>query len=353
LLYFIACRSKRPRVISIVSETLPHLKRGCIRDFKAMLEADGQWDDGAWNATDFIYRIGQCSIEFFSCDAPGRVNGPARDILYINECINVRYEVYRQLATRTREKIFLDYNPVRAFWVDDRVLPLDGVRLIKSTYKDNGMLTAAQIDEIERQGALDPNFKRVYIDGETGIYEGLVLQGWDIVAGLPPQAERKREWLGLDFGYNDPTACMHIVQARGEVWHDEAIFERGLDNPGIASRIKAAGLDHLTVVADSAEPKSIAELRNLGLTVVAADKGNDSIRLGLQIMARYAKHFTARSAGAIAENRLYCYAQDADGRYTGKPVDRDNHSIDAARYVYLKYLGETVTPFDYTFINKR
>jgi phage terminase large subunit len=347
-LYIIALKSKKPRIISIVSESLPHLKRGCIRDFENILKADDLWKDSAWNATDKIYHVNNCEIEFFGADMPGKVVGPARDILFINECINVPFDVYRQLATRTREKVFLDYNPLCEFWVDDKVLPATDSALIHSTYKDNDMLTAAQIAEIEYQGSLDENYYRVYILGETGSYEGLIIKNWDIVGEMVK--DFKKEYIGLDFGYGAPTAAEHIRLSGGEVWIDEIIYETNLTNPDIAKRIKDAGLGRVTVVADSAEPKSIKELQNAGLSVVPADKGKDSVRLGIQIMNRYKKHYTARSLGSIDENRKYQYMQNSNGDYTDKPIDKFNHAKDAERYVFLKYLGDIITNFDFSLI---
>lgn len=340
LLYIIASKSRTPRTISVVSESMPHLKRGCIRDFEAMLRAEELWDENAWNATDKIYRVGFAQIEFFSTDQSSKVHGPARDILYINEAINIPYEVYRQLATRTTEKIILDYNPAYECWIDAKVIPRTDTVLIHSTYRDNDMLSRAQVAEIEYQGSIDENYYRVYVLGETGSVEGLVIRNWDIVPEMTPNF--KREYLGLDFGYDKPTAVEHLRLNAGEVWIDEIVYAPGLTNPEIAKRIKEAGLAHLTIVADSAEPKSIRELRNAGLTVVPADKGEDSIRIGIQIMNRYKKHYTARSVGSIEENRRYRYPQDANGGYDArKPIPQFDHAKDAERYVFLKFFGET------------
>lgn len=350
LLYLIALKSKKPRTISVVSESLPHLKRGCIRDFESMLKPEGIWSANDWNATDKIYRVNRSEIEFIGADMPDKLIGPARDILFINECINVPFDLYRQASTRTREKVILDYNPLYEFWVDDKVLPSDGSVLLHSTYKDNNMLSAAQIAEIEYQGSIDENYRRVYILGETGSYEGLVIKNWDIVGDMVK--DFKKEYIGLDFGYGVPTAAEHIRLSGGETWIDEIIYETNLTNPDIAKRIKDAGLGYVTVVADSAEPKSIRELQNAGLTVVAADKGDDSVRLGIQIMNRYKKHYTARSLGSIDENRKYRYMQDSNGNYTGKPIDKFNHAKDAERYVFLKYLGDVIAEFDFSVIRR-
>lgn len=347
ILYIIATKSKRPRTISVVSETMPHLKRGCIRDFKDMLKADDLWNEDNWNATDFIYRVGNSIIEFFSADTPGKVTGPARDILFINECINIPYPVYRELTGRTREWVWLDYNPLYEFWVDSKVLTREDTILIHSTYKDNDMLAPAQISEIEYQGSIDENYYRVMILGETGVYEGTIIQNWDIVADLPPRNTWKKHWIGVDFGWSAPTAIMHVIQGEGgEIWIDELAYGPNMDNPDIAAVIHAAGFADIESICDKAEPKSIKELKVMGVNAVPSD--NKDIDLGIRVMNRYKKHYTARSLNSIDENRKYRYEQDADGNYTGKPIDKFNHAKDAERYVFLNRLSNISSGFDVT-----
>lgn len=347
LLYIIAVKSKKPRTISVVSETMPHLKRGCIRDFKDMLNADGLWDDDNWNATDFVYKVGACIIEFFSADMPSKVTGPARDILFINECINLPYNVYRELSARTREWVWLDYNPLYDFWVDSKVLPRPDTILIHSTYKDNDMLAPAQIAEIEYQGSIDENYKRVMLLGETGVYEGAIVKSWDIVPDLPSRDTWKKHWIGVDFGWSAPTAVMHVILGeRGEVWIDELAYGTNMDNPDIAAVIRDAGFSNVETICDKAEPKSIKELKAAGINAVPSD--NKDIDLGIRVMNRYIKHYTARSLNSIDENRKYRYEQDADGNYTGKPIDKFNHAKDAERYVFLNRLSNISSGFDIT-----
>lgn len=346
LLNTIAIKSRTPRLISVVSETMPHLKRGAIRDFKNMLQAEGVYNPYAFNETDKIYSYNKGKIEFFSADQPSKVHGPARDVLYINECINVEFEIYRQLAVRTTEKIILDYNPAYEFWVDSKLAPREDVRILHSTYKDNDMLSAAQISEIESNKDIDPDWWKVYGLGETGSKQGLIIQNWDIVQNLPPRNEWKKAYIGVDFGWSNPTAIMLVVLCRGEVWIDEIAYEKNLDNPEIAKRIKEAGYSNLEVIADPAEPKSKKELRNAGLTV--PDNISKDINLGIRVMNRYKKHYTARSLGSIDENRKYRYKQDAEGNYSGEPIDKFNHAKDAERYVFLNRLSNITSGFDVT-----
>ncbi len=349
LLYSIAVLSTKSRLISIVSESMPHLKKGCIRDFENMLRSDGKWNPKFWNATDKRYQVNNSYIEFFSADQPGKVHGPSRDILYINECINIAYETYRQLAIRTTETIFLDYNPCYEFWVDEKVLPRDEAVLIHSTYRDNEYLSSAQIKEIE-SSKNDTEWWQVYGLGKTGSKVGLIIQNWDIVPTLPSSC--KKRWIGIDFGFaNDPTAIIDIRLAEGELWIDELLYERGYDNLMIAKHLEERNIpQEITIIADSAEPKSIREIRNCGWKVEAAHKGKDSILTGIAILNRYTKHITQSSPNLINEYRNYRWTTDEFGNPSNIPIDRFNHSIDAQRYVALNKLGQK-GDFDY-YISK-
>ena len=333
-----------------MSESLPHLKRGCIRDFKTLLRGDELWNDDDYNATDCIYKIGKSEIEFFGVDNTSKVTGAARDILFMNEAIHIDFKIYQQLVTRTSWKVILDYNPLFDSWIDEKVLPNTSAKMIHSTYKDNEMLTAEQVREIEYQGSIDENYRIVFMEGRTGSYEGVVIKNWDIVPELPKII--KSQWIGIDFGWVKPAAVEHVVLSEGgEVFIDELAYEPGLDNAAIADVVKRAGLAHVLCVADSAEPKSIAELRKAGLNVEGADKKD--IPFGIKVMNRYKKHYTTRSVGSIDENRRYTYKKDAIGNYTEYPVDAFNHAKDAERYVFEKYLSDAVTSFSFSIVSSR
>lgn len=345
LLYIIAEFSEKPRLISIVSESMPHLKKGCIRDFENMLRMEKKWDHRSWNATDKIYQVRNSYIEFFSADQPGKVHGPARDILYVNECINISYETYRQLAIRTTETIFLDFNPCFDFWVDERVLPRPEALLIHSTYLDNEYLSDAQVQEIESNRS-DPEWWKVYGLGQTGSKVGLIMQDWDVVEAMPEVF--KGQWVGLDFGFtNDPTAMIEVRLSEGELWLDEVLYSRGYDNWMIADCLDRSTIGRsVSVIADCAEPKSIREIKNLGWCVEPASKGRDSILTGLSVLNRYRKHVTERSVNLINEYRNYRWQVDEMGNAKNIPIDRFNHAIDAQRYVALNKLSARAG-FDY------
>jgi len=347
LLDYIARKSTRPRLISAVSETLPHLKRGAIRDFKNMLTTENAYVDSAWHDTDKIYTYSaKAALEFFSATEPSKVHGPARDILYINECINVSYEVYRQLAIRTTEKVILDYNPAYEFWVDSKLAARKDVVIIDSTYLDNDMLTASQISEIESNRDMDPDWWNVYGLGLKGSREGLVIKNWDIVPSLPPRSEWKQAYIGVDFGWTAPSAVELVVLSQGEIWIDELAYGKNLDNPDIAKAIIDEGHKGIETICDAAEPKSIKDLRGLGINAVKSD--NKEIQLGITIMNRYKKHYTERSLGTIAENRMYRYPKDDNGEYGVIPIKAHGHAKDAERYVFLNRLSNIASGFGVT-----
>lgn len=329
-------------VITVVGQDIPNLKKGAYRDAKHILDGSvllQQW----WPSINEGERIIKCAngslIEFTSFkDAQDAKNGK-RDYLFLNEANGIPYEIYWQLAIRTRKKVFLDYNPTARFWVHDKVLGRDGVRLIISDHRKNYFLSQEEHDRIE--GIEDKELWKVYARGLTGKLEGVIFTEWDIVDALPPEYEWKGDWYGLDFGFtNDPSALEHVIEAHGDLWIDELIYSTGLTNPMIAERAKREGLNaDKEIVADCAEPKSIRELCGQGLWVSPSPKGADSIVSGLDVLKRYRLHFTRRSLGILDNVRSYSWAKDRDGNRINKPEDRNNHGIDAIRYVALKHLS--------------
>lgn len=339
---FIANRTARKRLISVVSESFPHLKKGAIRDYHNILESEDRFNSHQWHDTDKIWTAGnkRGQIEFFSADTAGKVTGPARDILMVNECINIDWEIYRQLAIRTREKIIVDYNPAFEFWLDEHILPMASTRLIESTYLDNDFLTAAQIADIEAQRDIDPDWWTVYGLGQTGSVAGLIWKNWDQVNELPPRAEWKRAFVGVDFGWSNPTAIPLIVECRGEAYIHEIAYERHMSNVTIAKAIKDAGFAHLEVICDKADPRSIAELKNYGLKrAVACD--NKDVKLGIQVANRWKKHYTKDSVNLIDEARKYRYKKDPyTDKYIDQPVKKHDHGKDAERYIFLNRMSD-------------
>jgi len=331
--------NQKNKLISVVGESVPFLKRGAMRDFKTMV--GGDWRVEWWNATDKIYTIPTTgsSIEFFSADNESKVHGSSRDYLFLNECYFIDWEIYRQLAVRTRKAILLDYNPRSRFWVDERLIGREDVALIHSTYNDNPFLSERQRAEIESYQS-DANWWRVYGLGETGSVEGLVYTNWQIVQELPQVF--KREFYCVDFGFtNDPTAVLRVRLSGGELWVDELTYQRGMLNADIVQVLKDAGVPrNAEIVCDSAEQKSIAEINNIGgYRAVACTKGKGSIVAGITSVQAYKLNVTQNSLGLIDELRNYSWKRDTNGAYINEPVDRYNHALDALRYGVTTYLS--------------
>lgn len=324
-------------LISVVGETLPFLKRGVIRDFHSMM--GGAWNADKWNATDLVYSFDNGSqIEFFSADNEGKVHGSARDVLFINECYFVDWEIYRQLEVRTRALIFLDYNPRSRFWVDDNILGKPDVALIHSTYKDNPFLTDRQRQAIEAYKD-DENWWRVYGLGEIGSVEGLIYTRWATVPEMP--STFKREFYCIDFGFtNDPTSILRVRLSGGELWVEELAYRTAMLNGDIVNVLQQNHVQrNAQIVCDSAEKKSIAEINNIGgFRAVACVKGNGSVVSGITMVQAYQINVTKNSLGIIDELRNYSWKRDANGNYINIPIDRYNHSLDALRYGVTTFL---------------
>jgi len=332
LLIFIDAAQREKNVInSVVSETIPHLKRGAMRDFLNIMQAHNYYKDDCWNKTDFVYTFETGSkIEFFSADSPDKVRGPRRNgRLFLNECNNIGYETYTQLAIRTEGDIYCDFNPVQEFWYHEHIKDKLEHDFIIVTYKDNEGLPKVIVDELEsRRG--NKAFATVYLDGQLGEAEGRIYTGWKEIDEIPHEARLER--YGLDFGYtNDPTAIVAIYYYNGGYILDEVTYTKGLSNKQIADIL--LNLKKALIIADSAEPKSIAELQSYGLNVLATTKGPGSVLQRIQMMQDQQISVTKRSLNVLKEYRNYLWmTDDKTGRVTNEPSPIWNHAMDAAGY---------------------
>jgi phage terminase large subunit len=332
---------KTPRCeISVVAESIPHLRRGAIRDFLKIMEMVGMYSPDKWNKSSLTYTFSNDSfIEFFSADQPDKLRGARRDVLFINECNNIEWESYYQLAIRTRRFIYLDYNPVSEFWVDTELIGDADSEMVILTYKDNEALDASIVKEIEKareKGKTSEywrNWFRVYGLGEIGNLEGVVFNNYQLVDSIPDEA--KLIGYGLDFGYsNDPTALVAIYLFNGQRYIDQILYRTGMMNGEIAKHIESGVICY----ADSAEPKSIEEIRRYGKTIRGVTKGKDSINYGIQVMQEQAYFITKRSTDLIKELRGYIWDKDKSGNTMNRPIGVD-HALDAFRYHEMEAIG--------------
>lgn len=327
---------------SIVAESIPHLKRGALKDFKNIMLDTERWRDSCFNKTDLKYTFPNGSyIEFFSSDDASKLRGGRRDRLYMNEANNMTLESYTQLSSRTKGSVTLDWNPTSEFWFHTELMGDDDVDYITLTYRDNEACPQSAIDfilkakEKAKTSSYWDNWYKVYGLGQIGSLEGVIFKDWKTIDSLPEDA--KYIGSGLDWGFSkDPTAATDFYRWNGQVIWDEALYQKGLTNAQIYNHLKEF---KRSTVADSAEPKSIYELRSYGMDVVAADKGRDSIDYGISLIQQEPFLVTSRSTNVIKELRNYCWDTDKQGEQTGKPIDNWNHAIDGARYFYMKRLS--------------
>lgn len=333
LLYLIAMAQtdKKKTLTSVIAESTPHLKRGAMRDFKNIMQDHHYWKDDNWNATDSIYTFETGSqIEFFPADQSDKLRGARRDRAFINEANNVPLDAFDQIEVRTKEFIFLDWNPTNEFWFYTDVLnKRDDVEHIVLTYIDNEALSPEIVSSIEARKERKGWWK-VYGEGQLGEVEGKIYRDWAIIDDIPHEARLER--YGLDFGYsNDPCAIVAVYKYNGGYIWDEILYQKGYSNKRIADAIINTERPAL-VVADSAEPKSIDELIMYGINVIPANKGRDSVNHGIQLVQDQRISVTKRSVNLIKEYRNYLWKIDKDGRILDVPEGGLDHLLDAGRY---------------------
>ena len=327
--------------ISVVAESIPHLRRGALKDFIKILKWTNRFNDEQFNKSLLTYQFKNGSIfEFFSADDSSKLRGARRDILYINECNNISFESYNELAIRTKKEVYLDFNPANEFWVHTELKDEQDSDFLILTYKDNEALDKSIVDQIEKNrlkaetSAYWANWWRVYGLGEIGMLEGVIFSNWKQIDKLP--AEAKLIGIGLDFGYtNDPTAAVEIYNYNGTRILNELVYRTGMLNSDIAKILP----NNVVIYADSSEPKSIDEIRRYGITIKGVTKGKDSINYGIDVMQRQEYLVTSNSVNLIKELRAYCWDTDKQGTRLNKPIDTNNHAIDALRYHEMETLG--------------
>lgn len=328
--------------ISVVAESIPHLKRGAMKDFKKIMVETGRWFDNRWNATDFKYTFANGSqIEFFSADNDSKLRGARRDYLYMNEANNMTFHTYTELASRTKKGVFLDWNPVNEFWFHTELQKDDDVDFIIVNYLDNEACPESALNfilkakEKSKTSSYWANWYKVYGLGQIGSLEGVIFNNWQIIDKLPEDA--RLLGYGLDFGYsNDPTAIIEVYKWNDKRILNEICYQKELSNSQIAKLITTK----LPVYCDSAEPKSIAELRKLGVRAFPVTKGADSINFGIQTIQQNEYLVTAMSTNFINELRKYAWDKDKKtGAKLNKPIDDFNHAIDGWRYHEMETIG--------------
>jgi len=326
-------------VITIVRKTFPALRSSVMRDFIQILTEGRNYQEENHNKSNATYNLFGNLIEFISCDMPAKLRGRKRNLLYVNEANELSLEDWRQLLLRTTGRIFVDYNPSdEHHWLYEHVLERDDVDFFQTTYLDNPFLEQSVIDEIERFKETDENFWRIYGLGERGVNTAAIFPQWQVADAIPERA--KLVAYGCDWGFtNDPTAIVSVWREDYSLFIQEHLYKTGLTNQDISRELDELRLDRTPIICDSSEPKSLEELHRLGHNVKPAKKGPDSVRMGIDIMKRHKLFVLKDSLNAQKEFRNYRWETNKDGVQLNKPIDNNNHIIDAVRYVCINRIG--------------
>lgn len=348
-----------PLLCTVSSESMPHLKKGCIRDFTTIM--GGDLNEKAWNKTDFIYTWDNgCQMEFVSADRQSKFMGGRRDILFCNEVNNIPQFAFRQASMRTRMWVICDWNPVGEFWFHDeeliKIVDEFGVETgetklrdpenncyIHSTYMDAlEVLPESVRKEIESYKEKDPNWWRVYGLGLVGKLQGLVYPNFQQIEKLPTGLDR---CYGLDYGFSsDPTALVECIFQGENLYSRELLYKPGLTNDDIAREmdyLKVSKYD--PIYADANEPKSAEELCRLGYNVIPVEKAYFRVSYRIQKVNQYYQYWTQDSLNGIKEQRNHRYLEDREhpGRYTEKTTHQWSHLMSAREFAAVSYEIET------------
>lgn len=330
-------------MVTVVGESIPNLKAGALRDALDIYNNSEILRSFItdYNRTDRIFTAFNGSVmEFKSYETPQGAKSGKRDYLFVNEAQGTMYEVWNELHLRTRKQSFIDYNPNAEFWVHENIIGQPNTKLLISDHRHNPFVPQKIRDKIEALRFKDMELFKVYARGMTGKIEGLVFRNFDIIDDVPLGAELIA--IGVDFGFtNDPTTAIKVFRFNGELILKELIYEPGLTNYDIARKLQSFGITRsMSIVADSAEPKSIEDLTRSGFSIEGAQKGADSIVNSIDTLKQFKINITRDSTNTIKEFRSYKWASDNTGKTINKPVDFNNHAIDAVRYVALNKINK-------------
>jgi phage terminase large subunit len=333
LLIHIAISKPNTRV-SMVSHSLPHIKRGVYRDFKSILEQWNIWDEKDFRYTDFIYTFKNGSyIELFGLEDPDKAKGPARDILFVNEANLISKALFDQLLIRTTGQSFLDWNPADFIsWVYE-VADNPKNKRIHSTYLNNiSNLSESQIRNIEQYKDLPDDFMwKVYGLGERGSAKEIIYTQWKQYDEAPDGDV----FYGLDFGYVHPAALIKVTHYEGQNYFEEIVYQSGLTLSDLSRLIKEKLPERATIYADAAEPKSIEELYRQGFNIKPAQK---DVWAGIVKMKSYPINLHYNSKNLRREFMSYKWKKDKNDNVIEEPVKANDDLMDACRYAVFTHL---------------
>jgi phage terminase large subunit len=327
--------------VVIVRKTIPSLKRTIIKDFEDIMTSLELWNSNDFNQTDRIYSFYTGStISFISTDNPEKLRGLKSSILWLEEANEIDEESWFQLRIRCTGPIILSLNPTISphHWIRG----IDEATQYFTTFKNNPYLEKEVVNAIKALERTNPKAWRTYGLGEFVQNDKAVFQ-FNVIDWVPDDAEFV--CIGMDFGYsNDATAIVSLFRKDREIYLVENCYERGLVTNDIAAKLKnIVGDNRWEIWADSAEPRLIEELYRLGFNIRPVVKGKDSINFGIQVLQNYSINIPKTCQNIVNEFYGYEWETDRFGKQLDRPIDFNNHAIDAARYAAMMRLSQVAT----------
>ena len=336
LIYLLTTREKR-LVITIARKTLPALKGSVFRDFMEIADKVGITYFAEINKAEMTFKYKNHLVEFISLDNEMKVRGRKRTHCFLNEANEFFLEDFNQLSLRTTEKMILDFNPSDVIhWIYSDICTRDDCDTFITTFEDNSFLDPEIKKEILRMKERDADRWRVYGLGERATFkEGQIFDNWKWIDYNEFVDKDSSEVVyGLDWGYsNDPTAIVEVRRKNDRLYVHELMYKKGLTNQDIYNGIKNLGLEEELFICDSAEPKSLEDMKRLGLYCKPSTKGSGSVMNGIQIIKEYDVFASKQSKNLLQEYQYYIWESNKDGQTINKIKQNGmDHLMDAFRY---------------------
>lgn len=334
----------KPLKVMALRKTLPSLKASSMELIANSAESFGLRYE--LNRQDSIARIGNMQILFRSInnqdDAAKLRSVTDLDFAWMEELTEFREMDYDEILMILRggngayKQVVGSFNPVgKTSWVFNRFFErnIGNAKKLKYTIDHNPFLKKrdpAYLAQLDRLKEYDENLWNIYRHGEWGELSG-VIYNWDITD--EPQSFDET-FYGIDFGYSvDPCSLVKVYRKADEYWVKEIIHQTGLTNIDLANRMIAIGINRNdSIYADSAEPKSIDEIFSFGFNIRPCQKGQDSVRAGIDFLKSQRVHIIDGSENLIRECKSYVWKKDKDGNALNEPIGINNHAMDAVRY---------------------
>lgn len=358
---------KKKLKITVVAETIPAVKDGCVDIFKTIMQDTNRWIEEHWIGNPMEYTFSSGSrIQFKSFDTIGKAKAAGkRDILFINEGNHIIYAIADTLMVRSKET-YIDFNADEEFWAHTEVLNEPNSDFLKLTYLDNEALPSEILEELmikKAKAFFDPdlprpqlfekeniksaywaNWWRVYGEGEIGSYSDRNIYSFSVVKNVPDDAIRIPS--GMDFGKSpDPSILNNYWYKDGELYLDTVWIENNLEPEKIEGSTRMSIVDKMDainfeknqmIIGDSSGRIELKDLAKHGYNVRGVKKGPGSVLLGMKRLGAFHVNITERSTQAIQDFRTWLYDVDDNGKIIPEPPDaHEPETVVSTRYVAM------------------